>query len=639
MTLPRPSSQRSGPRPGDLFGPYRLIEPLGQGGVALVFRAEDERSGKVVAVKSVRAPREGLLASIRREVSVLERLKHPGVVRIIEGGVSEGVPWYAMDLLEGETLRVLLRGSYASEIRPTSRGSDSSPRGTAETLMNSENVWTPRDAPLPSDRLRESVASPATEQGLAWFLTVIRRLCEPLAYVHGEGVVHRDLTPGNVFVLPGGMPVLLDFGLVWRVVGEAGRGVLSVDAARAGTVAYMAPEQARGDPVDARSDLFSLGCMMYEALTGRVPFPARSLSELIALHRAGPPPRPEQHRIDTTPPLLTELVFGLLELDPRDRIGHASNVAAVLADIGAKGWPRKVGIQPKAYLYRPRLVGRHSALKYVLADIERLKERHGGSLFVGGESGIGKTSLAFEAARRASLEGIRVITGECAAVGLAGGRTLRRSGPLYPFSSLLQAVGGSLRGGRAVRDARRPPPSLRPEGGVTGAAGRGTRFSPSQVRQRAARAYSTAIPGERSSRVPRSRRRARRTLPGGCAARVLLPVLQRRSTSPRDRAVDSDRLGLCGERRNERGRLSRAQQPAPRLSAGRVTTAAAVFGARMNEVARTAPRSACAIYRRFGSWFASTGRRRRSTPRMHIAERSALETRGSDSCDFCAITF
>jgi serine/threonine protein kinase len=426
-----------------MLGPYRLLEPLGQGGVALVFRAEHEHTGALVAVKSVRAPREGLLASVRREMSILERLQHPGVIRIIEGGVTEGVPWYAMDLLEGDTLRVLLHGRHASEVRATSLRASSSLRGTAETVLNTGNVQPSTDPPPSSGPPRVDalpLASLAPEGGLAWFLTVIRRLCEPLAYVHGEGVVHRDLTPGNVFVLPGAMPILMDFGLVWRVAGEGGRGVISVDAARAGTIAYMSPEQARGDPVDARSDLFSLGCMMYEALTGRVPFPARSLAELIARHASGPPPKPEQHGVDAAPPLLTELVFGLLELDPRDRIGHASNVAAVLADMGAQGWPREVDVHPKAYLYRPRLVGRHSALKSVLVNVERLKERHGSSLFVSGESGIGKTSLAFEAARRASLEGIRVITGECAAVGLGGGKFVRKTGPLYPFSPLLQAV-------------------------------------------------------------------------------------------------------------------------------------------------------------------------------------------------------
>jgi serine/threonine protein kinase/tetratricopeptide (TPR) repeat protein len=445
------------PRPGSSLGPYLLLEPLGQGGVALVFKARDERSGEIVAVKSVRLPREGMLASLRREINVLEGLRHPGVIRIRDSGVSRGVPWYAMDLLEGQTLRALLHGNYTSEIRPTSIFSGQPDRrATMETLLNTDARWqssvpsrTNEDAPPPS-------SGPSSRGNRDWFLGVIRRLCEPLAYVHGEGIVHRDLSPGNVFVLLDGTPILMDFGLVWRLENEGGRGVLSVEAAQAGTLAYIAPEQARGDAVDARSDHFSLGCMMYEALTGRVPFPARTLPELIARHRAGPPARPERQTTPPVPTLLSELVMGLLELDPRDRIGHASNVAAILADIGAPSGPRAASAQTKsrAYLYRPSFVGRHGPLDSLLEAIGRLKDRQGGCLLVGGESGIGKTTLAFEAARRATLDGVRVVVCQCATLGLVRGLPVRRGGPLYPFASLLQVVADRCVAGGPSETAR-----------------------------------------------------------------------------------------------------------------------------------------------------------------------------------------
>src|SRR6185312_13837620 len=129
--------------------------------------------------------------------------------------------------------------------------------------------WGPDDVKRGDD----IVGEPITAAMIPELCRITRRLCEALAYIHGEGVVHRDLKPENVLVRADGQPMLVDFGLVVEHSGAAGREVLDVEAMLAGTAAFMAPEQIFGELVDARADVFALGCMLYESLAGRLPFP------------------------------------------------------------------------------------------------------------------------------------------------------------------------------------------------------------------------------------------------------------------------------------------------------------------------------------------------------------------------------
>src|SRR5205085_1053735 len=146
---------------------------------------------------------------------------------------------------------------------------------------------------------------------LAAILTLVQELCAPLAYLHGEGLVHRDLKPDNVLVRPNGQPVLMDFGLVTQFTGEVQRERLQVEGEISGTLAYMAPEQIRGEPVDARADLYSLGCILYELLVGHPPFLARSERELLREHLESVPLAPSRHGGDL-PSGLDALVLRLL---------------------------------------------------------------------------------------------------------------------------------------------------------------------------------------------------------------------------------------------------------------------------------------------------------------------------------------
>jgi serine/threonine protein kinase len=398
------------------IGPYEVLGQVGQGGVGVVFRAKHAESGALVALKTVRVRTTAHLSSVRREILALHRLHHPGIVRILDGGVFEGRPWYAMELLNGITLAQAIGTGYA----------DFSTIPTVVAEREEERTGTR----LGARRLLHSTAAGKLEE----LLTLFRLLCAPLAYLHGEGIVHRDIKPGNIFIRPDGTPVLMDFGLVGRWRGALGREILEDTQTFGGTLVYMAPEQVRGEVGDARSDLYALGCTLYEALTGVVPFEDFGSNYAAAMGKLVPLAPSEI--VLGIPRGLDELVLRLLARDPRDRIGHADDVAAALAALGARDWPRAGLPRGRAYLYQPRLVGRSEALDTMLEGVDSSRKL-GGLLLLGGESGIGKTSLAAEVARLAYQREYEVVTSECPAA--SPGRT-ERSLPLLPFRPLLRRI-------------------------------------------------------------------------------------------------------------------------------------------------------------------------------------------------------
>jgi hypothetical protein len=402
------------------IGQYEILDQLGEGGVGVVFRARHVDSGALVALKTVRVRAAAHLSSVRREILALRRLSHPGIVKILEGGVFEGRPWYAMELLSGATLLQSIGGSQADF--------STIPSALVTRAARSESVR--GEQADPSRRSTRAAAGGRLEE----LLTLFRLLCAPLAYLHGEGIVHRDIKPGNVFIRPDGTPVLMDFGLVGRWRGALGRDILEDTQTFGGTLVYMAPEQIKGEVGDARSDLYALGATMYEALTGMVPF------EDFGASAGGPVPEirpvPPSEVVLGVPAGLDELILRLLAKDPRDRIGHADDVATALAALGARDWPRGGLPRGRAYLYQPRLVGRGAALAAMLEGVDSTRKL-GGLLLLGGESGIGKTSLAAEVARLAYQREYEVVTSECQPSD--PGRS-ERSAPLLPFRPLLRHI-------------------------------------------------------------------------------------------------------------------------------------------------------------------------------------------------------
>jgi serine/threonine protein kinase/predicted ATPase len=428
---------------------YRLLEPLGRGSMGLVYRAEDQRSGRLVALKTVAVPYQGLLSSIRREIEALSRIRHPGIVRILESGTSEGMPWYAMELLEGQTLRRWGQGV-------TDEAETADERWWTQSLEANALTPSPRsegDGPVdrPAARFLSPLGSEARGErragsqeakdsgggSLVAVLTVVRRLCGPLAYLHGEGLVHRDLKPDNVVLraasreraAPAPWPVLVDFGL--SAPSGPGREALQLDSGAAGTPLYMAPEQIRGEPLDARADLYALGCILYELLTGRPPFVGRSAGELLRKHLEDEPIPPSRlaPEVEAHPdgPRLDALVLRLLAKSPRERIGYADDVAAALASLGAgTGSEARDAPQPRAYLYRPGFCGRETVLEELSGRLERLEAGRGGTVLIGGESGVGKTRLLVELSREAARRSLLVLAGECLDTGAQPLEALRK---------------------------------------------------------------------------------------------------------------------------------------------------------------------------------------------------------------------
>jgi serine/threonine protein kinase len=265
------------------LGPYRVLELLGQGGMGVVFRAEDPQLGRPVALKvllpSVGASAEGR-ARFLREARAAAALQHDHVVTVYQVGEDRGVPYLAMQLLEGETLE---------------------------------------------DRLRREPLL-----ALRTILRIGREVADALAAAHARQLIHRDIKPSNIWLEAGRDRVkVLDFGLA-RLAGDDAR--VTQAGAVIGTPAYMSPEQARGREVGPAGDLFSLGCVLYHLTTGQLPFRGRdTLATLSALAVETPPPVRKLN--PASPPELSGLIAALLAKEPADRPASAREVLDELADI------------------------------------------------------------------------------------------------------------------------------------------------------------------------------------------------------------------------------------------------------------------------------------------------------------------
>jgi len=281
---------------------------------------------------------------------------------------------------------------------------------------------------------------------LAQAMTLFARLCEPLGFIHGQGIVHCDLKPGNIFIRGDGRPVLVDFGLLSRAGGAVGRETLEIGGRLKGTLPYMAPELIRGEIPDARADLYALGCILYEILTGRPPFVAATALGFLEAHLRAEH-EPASRWVTGIPSKLDALLASLLAKDPAQRIGSAETVAAILgAILEALGSVAPVTPRGTPYLFRPRVVGREATIEQLSTYRAAAERGNGCMILVNGESGIGKTFLASELAQRVARSGFEVVTGECipvAATQIATKEVVAAA--LQPFRSLIQAAADHCR--------------------------------------------------------------------------------------------------------------------------------------------------------------------------------------------------
>ena len=392
------------------IGPYVIQDVLGRGGMGIVYRAVHGQGGPAVALKTVPTASPRHWKRLRREIAALGQVDHPGVVRVYEQGVQDGVPWYTMELVSGPSLRDRLPRTWSE---PTA-----SLHSTLDDPGSAEPVHFETYAALTPERLDEILG-----MGL--------ELCRTLGHLHARGIVHRDLKPENILVHPRGHPVLVDFGLTHQLEAGESRERLEIEPHLVGTVFYMSPEQIEGAALDARSDLYSLGCVLYELLTGRPPF-IGDWSAVIEGHlrEAVAPPSAV---VSGIPYRVDGLVVRLLQKERRRRFGYAEDVAGRLAEIQGVGTVPPVEA-PR--LYRPGFFGRDDDLDRLKGVADGLAAGRSGTVLLLGEAGVGKTRLVVESATRFPPE-FSVFVGQCQPRA-AGGRESRR--PLEPFLGILQEV-------------------------------------------------------------------------------------------------------------------------------------------------------------------------------------------------------
>ncbi len=357
-------------------GRYEVKRFLGEGGKKLVYLAHDSLLDRDVAFALIKT--EGLdevgRERIRREAQAMGRLgAHPHVVSVFDLGETVGQPFIVTELMGG---------------------------GDVEGLI--ENA--------PDHRV-----------ALADAVRITDEVCRGLEFAHSKQIVHRDLKPGNVWLTGDGTAKIGDFGLA--VATDKAR--LTQAGLMVGTVSYMPPEQAMGGEVTPRSDLYSLGAMLYELVTGRPPFIGDESVAIITQHLNTPPVAPSWH-VPNLPVGLEALILKLLEKDPSKRPASAADVRKVLE--GVRPHPRPLpegegtGPQPPIPtpqspgdnpVYRRTFVGREAELRQLQGAFDAALSGEGALLMVVGEPGIGKTALCEQLATHVGMRGGKTLVGHC----------------------------------------------------------------------------------------------------------------------------------------------------------------------------------------------------------------------------------
>ncbi len=308
------------PEAGQRFGPYEILGKLGGGGMGIVFRAWDERLHREVAIKLLHDEYEtpGMRERFLLEARAASALNHPNICTIFDIGEQDGEPYLVMEVLEGITLKQKI----------------------AQGAVPVEDL-----------------------------VRITGEVADALAAAHAKGIVHRDIKPANIFLVKksGGKPQakVLDFGLAKiSQASRAGRASRSLEITTAGstvgTLAYMSPEQARGEPLDARSDLFSLGVVMYEMATRRVPFRGAT-SAMVYMQLLSQAPEAIKQWNDTIPRELERMIVRLLAKDRMERFQSASELSGALRKLSLKGegaWLKNVPRASVPLVHAPDPVAR-----------------------------------------------------------------------------------------------------------------------------------------------------------------------------------------------------------------------------------------------------------------------------------------
>jgi serine/threonine protein kinase len=303
--------------PGTIVGDFTITSRLATGGFGAVYRARGP-AGAEVAVKVLHgshAASPAAVARFERESRAAASLAHPGIVKVLADGrlpAPDARPWFAMELLEGRELEEEIRAN-----------------GACGTLAC---MW------------------------------ILREVAEALTAAHAHGIIHRDIKASNVFLTPSRV-VLLDFGVAKLLDLEHDQ--LTLTGTTVGTPASMAPEQARGGPVDARTDVYGLGAMLFHMLTGTKPFPGHETHELRFLHQHARRPRPSTHA--RVPPVFDAIVSKAMAIDPDARYPTPLALVAAFEQVVAAGNAAGAAAAPAA-------ASREGAPLYLLAEIATIDD-------------------------------------------------------------------------------------------------------------------------------------------------------------------------------------------------------------------------------------------------------------------------
>jgi len=372
-------------------GRYKVRKKLGEGGKGIVFKAEDTRLGRTVAIKVIKG--EGLdqesFARFEQEARATASLSHPHIVAIYDIGQEGESHYLILEFVDGPNLSGLIR------------------------------------------------SQPGARCDAATTLRIGSQVCQALEYAHYHGILHRDIKPENIMITSAGLPKLMDFGLARALGGPnlTQRGVI------VGTPAYLPPEQALGKRSDARSDLYSLGCVLYEMATGKPPFPGDDPVKIIFSHINDLPLMPRKLAPEI-PEALEQVILKLLAKDPDQRYQSASELFQALKSVkaAAEAGPTPVAVptEEKAAERMPTpeprwaqaLVDREQEIKILRARLDAALRSEGSLVFITGEAGIGKTRLAYELRSYAKLRGAQCLMG--------GGHEREGAVPYEPWSNIIK---------------------------------------------------------------------------------------------------------------------------------------------------------------------------------------------------------
>jgi serine/threonine protein kinase len=289
-----------------IFENHEILNTIGRGGMGIIYRARSRADGSLVALKVLRTDLLVDPVSMRRfehEATAASRLEHPNLIRVREFGVSRfGQPYLIMDFLDGVELQTLL--SHCERL----------------------------DLPM--------------------FVNIFTQICDAMGYAHSKGLIHRDLKPGNIMLVKGPTGVdtvkIIDFGIA-KILGEQNRNGITTTGEMLGSPAYMSPEQCGGVSLDSRSDIYSLGCVMYEAISGWLPFRNESAIGTIMM-QVNDQPTPLRTLAPhlNVPEELDRIILKAMEKDPANRYQTAVDLSEDLWAFAAMGYPAGKSSDPGA---------------------------------------------------------------------------------------------------------------------------------------------------------------------------------------------------------------------------------------------------------------------------------------------------